>query len=295
MFSIAKQVLLTLVLCSAAGASELRQVPANPDLIGSGVEYHGTLQMKAGDLLRFGIVDLGGFVEVRNEPQFNRGLFPNHNWRGFIAGRIVWPLVSEMQTRLLLFSGLEHESAHATMGIVEPTDDPYGMIYDHQYRKYILNALPAGVELIMFDALQRLVLEGRGMWYFLSKNTPELPGLETGNSGGFSLGGEYRYQVMRLLDLFVSVHERFIFRSTEEWSGAVYYRGSGKPLPLQVAWPVINRTNTVTATAGVSFPLFEARRQCDVYIRLLFGNGYGYIDSREKRRCIAAGLVVWGK
>lgn len=295
MFSIHKLVVLALVWYVLAGASELRQVPANPDLIGSGLEYHGTLQMKAGDLLRFGIVDLGGFVEVRNEPQFNQGLFPNHNWRGFVAGRVAWPLVTEMQLHLLLVSGLEHESAHATMGIVEPTDDPFGMIYDHQYRRYILNALPAGVELIMFDALQRLVLEGRGMWYFLSKNTPELPGLETGNSGGFSLGGEYRYQMLRLLDLFVSVHERFIFRGTEELSGAVYYRGAEKPLPLQVAWPVINRANTFTATAGVSFPLFEARRQCDLYVRFQLGNGYGYIDSREKRRCIAAGLAVWGK
>ena len=63
----------------------LPQTLAGPNSIGSAVEYCGMLHMKAGELISVGIVDLGGFIEVRNEPRFNQGIFPNHNWRGFLS------------------------------------------------------------------------------------------------------------------------------------------------------------------------------------------------------------------
>ena len=276
-------------------ASDLRQIPADPDLMGTGAEFHGTLQMKAGDRISFGMVDLGGFVEVRNEPRFNQGLFPNHNWRGFISGSVSYPLIREMQGTLILFSGLQHESAHATMGIVESTIDPYAMIYDHQYRKFILNALPVGAELIMYDAVQRLVIRGCGSWYFLSKNTPELSGLDVSNSGGITLNGEYRNQVARYLSCYLSVHERFIFRGSGRRNGEIYIPGDDGPEVQRRSYPIISRSNTITVTAGISLPLFEARRQCDVYVRFLYGNIYGYVDSREQRAMVAAGVALWDK
>jgi hypothetical protein len=294
-FSVAVMVATTLLFFSHATFGASRQVPADPNLIALGGEYCGTLQLKAGDRLTFGWFDIGGFIEVRNEPQFNRGLFPNHNWRGFLSGTFAYPIIRQMQSSFSLFTGLEHESSHATMGIVEETDDPYAMIYDHAYRKSVMNGLPIGVELSMFDEVQQLVLKGSGAWHFLSKNTPELPGLETANSGGFTLGGEYRYQFGRRLGCFASLHERFVFQGAEKRSGDIYITGDNGPVAERRDYPVINRVNTFTVMGGISLPLFEARRLLDLYLRYLYGNSYGYVDSREKRSIIAAGVTVRGR
>ena len=284
-----------LLFFSHATHEASRQIPADPNLIALGGEYCGTPQLKAGDRLTFGWFDIGGFVEVRNEPQFNRGLFPNHNWRGFLSGTFTYPLIRQMQSTLSLFTGLEHESSHATMGIVEATRDPYAMIYDHAYRKSVMNGLPVGVELSMFDEVQQLVLKGSGAWYFLSKNTPELPGLEAANSGGFALGGEYRYQFGRRLSCFVSFHERFIFRGSEKRNDDIYIAGDNGPVAELRRYPVINQVNAFTVMGGISLPLFEVRRLLDIYVRYLYGNIYGYVDSREKRSVVAAGVTVRGR
>ncbi|MBN1575049.1 MAG: hypothetical protein JW913_00750 [Chitinispirillaceae bacterium] len=275
------------------GASE--QIPADPNCIASGFEYGGTLQLKAGDRLTIGWLDIGGFIETRNDPCFNQGLLPNHNWRGVLAGHFSYPLIREMQSSLSLFTGLEHESSHATMGIVESISDPYGMIYDRRYRRSMLNALPVGAELVMYDQVNRLVLRGSGAWYFFSKNTPELPGLETGNSGGVTLGGSYCYLFGKLVSCFVSVHERFIFSGTAERTGDIYIAGDNGSVVERRDYPVINRINTVTVRGGISLPLFESRRLLDVYVRYLYGHCYGYVDSRKKLSIVAAGAMVRGR
>ncbi|MBN1308964.1 MAG: hypothetical protein JXA18_13660, partial [Chitinispirillaceae bacterium] len=277
---------------SVEGAAE--QIVADPNCIASGVEYSGTLQVKAGDRLTIEWFDVGGFIEARNEPRFNRGLLPNHAWRGVLASHVTCPLIREIQSSLSLYTGLEHESSHATMGIVEETRDPYAMIYDHQYRTSMLNALPFGAELIMYDQINRLALRGGGAWYFLSKNTPELPGLEVGNSGGFTLGGSYAYLFGKHAACFASFHERFIFRGAAERTGDIYMAGDNDPVAQRRSYPVINRINSFTAQVGISLPLFESRRLFDVYLRYLYGHAYGYIDSREKRSIVAAGAMVRG-
>lgn len=282
-------------LFTGAFGTDLQQIHADPDVMGSGAEYHGTLQLKAGDRFSIGWFTVGGFVEVRNEERFNQGVFPNHNWRGFISGNIAWPIIHHTQGALFLFTGLEHESAHATMGIVEHTENPYAMIYDHQYRKCLLNALPVGAELVMYDARQQLLLRGSCAWYFLSKNTPELTGLETANSGGITLGGEYRKRAARYLSWFVSIHNRYVFSGAKEALGTVYVRDDADISPQQSDYPVLRGSNTFSATAGVAVPLFKARKSVDLYVRYLYGNIYGYIDSREKRSVLSVGCIVWGK
>jgi hypothetical protein len=274
--------------------ARIKQVSADPDIIGSGAEYHGTLQMKAGECITIGMVDIGGFVEVRNESRFNQGVFPNHNWRGCISGLVTRSLIRQMQISLEAYTGLVHESAHATMGIVESTDDPYALIYDHHYRKSLLNGLPAGVQFEMFDQVNRLVLKGWGTWYFLSKNTPELPGLETANSGGLAFSALYRYLFGKQLSCFASLHNRYIFRGSETHYGEVFRSGESGPVLEATDYPVVNRANTFTVTGGISVPLFRARRRMDCYVRYLYGHVYGYVDSREKRSQAAAGIVVYG-
>ncbi len=286
--------LLSLLVASAFSDEALEQISADPDVIGSGIEFCRTLQVKAGDRFTIGRFDIGGFIEARNEQRFHQGLLPNHNWRGVLGGFYSYPLVRQMQLALYLFTGFEHESAHATMGIVEPTGDPHGMIYDHQYRKSILNALPLGAELVMYDQLHRLVLRGSGNLYFHSKNTPELSGPETGNGGGLTVGGVYRYLFGGRVSCFASLHDRLIFRGAARASDGIWVFEDTTLVITKHAYPVINQVNTVSVQGGISLPLFQSRRLLDVYFRYLYGHVYGYVDSREIRSIVAVGVAIRG-
>jgi len=270
------------------------QIAADPELIASGAEFGRTHSVRAGDRFTVGGFDIGGFVETRNEPQFNQGVLPNHNWRGFVSALYSFPIIRDMQFSTILFTGIEHESSHATMGIVEETRDPYAMIYDHKYRKHSINGIQFGAQLVMFDQVNRLALQARGILYFCSKNTPELPGLDLTQSGGMSLGGVYRHLFGRRIGCFVSAHGRLIFRGSAERSEEVYVEdGDGMAL-RRLSYPIMNRIGTVNLQAGLTMPLFEARRFFDVYVKYLYGNIYGYVDSRDKRHVVALGMIFRG-
>ncbi len=268
------------------------QISADPNLIAMGGEYHGTVQLKAGGRIPVKWFDFGGFIEARNERPFNRGAFPNHNWRGFISCTFTYPIIEDLQYSLSFSSSVEHESSHATMGIAEDTKNPYYMIYDNTYRRSMLNGIPLGVELFMFDEVRRFTLKGSTVFYFISKNTPELPGAETANSIGFTLGSEYRRSLGRYIGGFVSFNERFILKGYKCRYGDIFTAGENRPLIKRQIYPVINRVNTFTINAGLTFPLYEARRILDIYIRYLYGNISGYSDSRDRRSMIAFGFTV---
>jgi hypothetical protein len=272
----------------------LPQMIADPNVMGPGVEYCGMLHMKAGDRISVGIIDIGGFIEVRNEARFNQGLFPNHNWRGFLSGMVSWPIVNLMQTCLYLTGGMEHESSHATMGIVEETDQPYEMIYDHQYRKSLFNAVPIGCELIMYDHLQELILRGSVLWFFLSKNTPEVAGLTTAQSGGFSVSGTYYYSLTNRVRCFGAMHDRFVFEGPEDVTGERFGSGENGPELISGRYSVINQIHTFSVSAGVAMSLFQARRTLNVFVRYLYGHFYGYVDSRDNRSMVSAGILLTG-
>lgn len=283
-----------IMLVSKEGGASPSQIPADPNSIASGFEYCGTLHLKAGDRFVFKWFEMGGFIEIRNEARFNRGLFPNHNWHGFISGLFTWPAIRRMQLTLEIIGGIEHESSHATMGIVEKTEDPFGMVYDHKYRKSVLNAAPLSVQLEMFDQAQRLILKGGGAWYFLSKNTPELEGLTVAGSGGLMFSGVYRYLFSQRFGCFLSLHERLIFTGAARSEGEVYFAGDNGPEREMRDYPIIRKANTITVQGGVSLPLFQSRRLLDIYIRYLYGHCYGYIDSRDSRSVAAVGMMLHG-
>jgi len=80
----------------------------------------GSVQARVGDQLRFSRFSLRAFIEARNEQRFNQSLLPNHNWRGFVATSLYLPAISfKKHTIVLPQIGIEHESAHPTMGIKE--------------------------------------------------------------------------------------------------------------------------------------------------------------------------------
>ena len=121
---------------------------ADPNHVATGLLYNGTLNIKVGDRTGWKWLSAGGFVEVRNESRFNESVFPNHNWRGFGIIQVKYPVTVKGKPRIFLFTGAEHESAHATMGIVEPTDKAYELIYDQKYRRVIMNAVLAGAAVV---------------------------------------------------------------------------------------------------------------------------------------------------
>ncbi|MCX7727291.1 MAG: hypothetical protein N2053_10640, partial [Chitinispirillaceae bacterium] len=252
--------------------------------------YNGTLSIKVGDILLLKGVKIGGFVELRNEKRFNIGLFPNHNWRGFISAHTYYPLVDIIQTVVFAFSGIEHESAHATMGIVEHTTNPFEMIYDHTYRKMCLNSIYSGIGLRMFDEIQNFNLRSSINFYFLSKNTPELSNSELTNTIGFSGGMNYRYLFKKNINLFISFYERLILKSKAKREGSVYIVNENGVSTVNISYPVINTVNTFSVTFGITMPFFISRKNVDIYFKYLFGNIYGYVDSREKRHIFGGGI-----
>lgn len=280
--------LLCVLICIVRFSNAFEQVSADPNIVGCGIEYHSTLQVKAGEVLDISCLTIGGFIESRNEARFNQGLLPNHNWRGYFLVTSALPLIRQMQLSLNVVTALEHESAHATMGIVEPTNKPYEMIYDHTYRKHTLNGVKVGPKFRMFDERNSLLTSASFDVYALSKNTPELPGLKTAASAGFSCGGVYRYCFAGYTSAFLSVYERYIARSATTISavqeGALYKN--------TVAYPVISSVSTFTLCAGVATPLFRSRHLLEIYARWLRGNIYGYVDSRDTRDVFAIGTVL---
>jgi hypothetical protein len=275
-------------------ADGAEQIPADPDRIATSIEFNGGIQAKAGDRLSIGPLDLGGFIELRSEPRLHRGLLPGHSWRGQCCGLLSFPVVREMQTAISLFGGFSHESSRAATRIDGTQRDPYVMIYDASSRNKAMNGIPLGAELVMYDEVQRFVLRVSGTAYFLSRNTPELPGNRVSGSGGFSVGGLYRYSFGERIGLFASLHERFVLRGPAEASGEIFTAGAGNAAVERVSWPVINRSNTFTAATGVSVPLFQPRRVLMAYLACLIGNPYGYHDSRDSQRLLSCGLAIGG-
>jgi len=282
----------SIFLGSVVSAVAIEQVTADPNIIGCTVEHHTTIQAKAGDCAEIGIVTFGGFIEARNETRFNQGGLPNHNWRGYLTLGTDYELLHQMQLELNVGARLEHESAHATMGIVEPTDNPYELIYDHTYRKCVLNGVRVGPKLVMFDELHRLFVSATFDVYAFSKNTPELPGLETAGSAGFTLGGVYRYSIFKHTSAFIAVHERFIAQSSRKIMSSIYYTVDGHLQTKNEKYPVINQVATFSTCAGISMPLFRSRHLFELYAKWLHGSIYGYVDSRDVRSVVSIGALI---
>lgn len=288
MLSAMLQVLLLFICYGGARAAALR---ADPDFIATGVEFRGVPAVKIGDDIMFGRFSLGGMVEVRNEERFNQGALPNHNWRGFFSASYVLPVFSRGIHSGAIDTGFEHESAHPTSGLYEPATDPYQMIYDGTYRNINMNSiLLRYCHTIRDSYMLKFTIHPR--LYFLSRNTPELPYTDYGWSGGVSCGAEYSLPLSGSWDVFLSVFDRYIFRGSAESRRDVYFGKDGEIVSRNVLYPVINDTNTASVKSGVTYHGDGGGVEVSVYGSFIYGNIYGFVDSRDRRTQYAIGIEL---
>jgi len=268
-------------------------VKADPDLICSGLDYFGATAVKIGDYLQIKYLEMGGIVEVRDEKCFNCKFLPNHNWRGFffIAGNVI---IQDLPERKLFISlGYEHESAHPTMGIKKSPVNAFEALYDDIYRNINFNSL-----LIRYNQLHLIgqnVLSGRFdfQFYFNANNTPELPGNTSSVGHGLSLGLEYRRNINKLISVYLSAFDRFIFNGKKEKKDWIYYNNGNSVTLRETTYPIIKEVNTITAKTGLLLHWNKIKRNIDVYFGVLYGNVFGFVDSRDKRLRISGGIRIY--
>jgi hypothetical protein len=282
--------LLTALLCLHAAHAETR-IGADPDFICSGYSWSGVAQLSLGDLIAIKGISLGGMVVIRNEARLNQGLLPNHSWRGFVhAGYRIAP-AAFTKRELAIVAAFEHESTHPTMGIEEPPHTCYDMVYDGSYRRYLLNSLLIRIEkswtLRHFVVMAKIDYQ----FYFFSKNTPELATQTPAQGNGVSLAAEARVPIRRTY-AFVSVFDRCIARGHATDVGEVHFNSRSGIVGQRVRWPIMAEMNTVVVKAGYAVPIPKLRRTVSVSGSLLYGNVFGFVDSRERRTVWSMGVAL---
>jgi len=283
-FNTQSVVFLSIILFANNTLAEA-SLKADPDFISSGLAWTvaGIPSAKVGDMISFDRFLVGGMFEARNEARFNQEILPNHNWRGtaIVEANVFSHAFS--QTTLSLHASLSHESAHPTMGIRATTDKAYELIYDDVYRRMILNAVNMSACIGDTGLKSGFLIKADYHFIFLSKNTPELEGNKLGLGNGFSLGAEYNYKIGKRLGCYVSLYDRIILKSNETDEGLLH-KGNGDSLVNVLAtYPIINNVNTAVLKAGLRLPLGIVAREMDLYMRLLYGGIYGFVDSRDNR------------
>ena len=264
---------------------------ADPDRVSSGISWNGTTWIRVGDALRFGGLLVGGMVEVRNERRYNQGLLPNHNWRGHaVAARRLSPKLLQERGLSLTF-GIEHESAHPTMGIRHEPECCWEVVYDGSFRRFLMNSLllrPAG---LWSAGPVSLTAKADYQFYFYSKNTPELATQATGSSHG--IGGCVQGRLpIGPAQVFVSAFDRYIFAGSRRDRGEVPFDQDTAIVVREVSRPVINAMNTVSLRAGCDFELPGGNRLITLYAGFLHGNIFGFVDSREVRTVWSVGVDI---
>lgn len=277
---------IILLVCGILFAEN--SVKADPDYTFTGFEYARITIVKIGDYLNLKYLQSGGFIEVRDEECFNYKLIPNHNWRGyfFLYSNIITK--NNPEKKVLLNIGYEHESAHPTMGIKKSTTNPYEKIYDDQYRNINLNSLLLRYNRISFFGQNTFSIKFDYQFYFSSNNTPELTGNPYTISHGLSLGMEYTRRINELIDIYISAFDRYIFKGRKDCKDNIYKGDS----VVNISYPIINEVNTVTAKTGLLFNMNKIKRQAEVYFSILYGNIFGFVDSRDKRFRLSGGVCI---
>jgi hypothetical protein len=266
-------------------------VLSDPDHISTGFEYRGVSDVRLGDTFGTGRFSIGGMADIRNESRFNQEALPNHNWRGF--GYIYADqALAENEELLKLTYGFEHESAHPTMGFNEGNDKAYDKIYDSTYRNTNLNSAMLRLSSTSGSGYS-LTLTGDMQFYFNSRNTPELPVNELTWSGGISGGIEFKYPVAGDVSFFISVFDRYIFQSRKTIKANIYHDSDSGVVTRYEEYPVINNVNTFSAKAGLILNTIIPERKISLYCGFLYGNIYGFVDSREKRTVYSLGIEIF--
>ena len=229
----------------------------------------------------------GGFIEVENEnraPSFNKKIFPNHKWRGFV--RIDWKALpfwlktSFVQSHLNF--RLEHESSHNTAGLLTGNEQEATLlIYDDQFRNTNLNLLITSLQfrfLIVSDLQLNLFLEPQLALF--SRNIPEaMNGLELGNSWGFSTSIELEYQLHSKISFYFSWYYRYLSQSQRLVEAKIFENTIAIPQLLSRSYPVINDTQTNIFQLASRF---NFKTPFTIAISYWLGNDVGFVDSRKQ-------------
>lgn len=251
---------------------------SDPDIVSSGFEYNKTIALMLGEKILFKGISVSGLIHVRNEERFNKGVFPNHNWRGVIT--LSYSADSLFKSLPFLINvGYKHESAHPTMGICCEENNYLHKIYDGSYRRYLLNSIDLRLGKHLTKKLVNVLINFEYHFYFYSKNTPELSGMQDALSHGLSGGVELQFK-LKDNHIFVSFFDRIIFEGSKIANGNVYVNLSDNS---PIDYPVINKVNTLKSKIGMSLDLKRIKRRLNIYSSFLYGNSFGFIDSREKR------------
>jgi hypothetical protein len=281
--------LVLLLTISAFSETELK---ANPDYISSGLSWttEGIPSAHVGDVLSFHYILIGGMLETRNEKRFNQGIFPNHDWRG-VATIEASLYERRIEPSLLsVYAGFCHESAHATMGIREPTEKAFDLIYDDVYRRMMLNSINVSGLISNASGKNTFLARVDYNFYFCSKNTPELTGSKLGSSNGVSAGAENRYRLGRNTGCYISLYDRYIVEGSDTDQGYVHVGNDEQLRNILVKYPIIDHVNTVVIKTGFFIVFNESHNEAELYAKVLYGNSYGFIDSRDTRLVISFGL-----
>lgn len=271
-------------------------VYSDPDYIRTMMEWtsEAVPVISIGDDIEYRRFLIGGMVEVRNERRFNQEIFPNHNWRGIGKFQALLLKHQRKDWQFSIYSDLRHESAHPTMGIVENTVKACEMIYDHNYRRMILNALSVGSSIIRSKAKDLFTFQGYFHFFFLSKNTPELTGSKLGEGFGISAGSQWQHTINNApLDFYISLYGRHIFNSKKRAQGKLYSGEGSELIETVVLYPVIHHVNTISIQSGLLHQFGKKGRKAGVFLKYLYGNPFGFIDSRDKRSIASMGFEFY--
>jgi len=266
-------------------------IRADIDAIDSRVQWSGTAALKLGELWRIGGFRTGGFIEIRDDSRFNRAILPNHNWRGYALAGYDVPLWVHDSSLFELPIEFHHESAHATMGIEEPTDNAYEKIYDGTYRNVNRNAFCTGLNL-RYGKRFRTTLDLRVLQYWKSRNTPEASNTKLGTGNALTAGSSWSAPLTALTPsswrLTVSSFVRKEFSGNTRYATQLYVGDS----LLTAPYAVIQNTVSLSGMLALDRALDCTVGEIGLFVQAIYGNAGGFQDSREQIKTFAGGLTI---
>ncbi len=276
------------ILCSLLFSNTLFY--ADHDAPASGMEFSDGMSVQLGDRYSFSLITIDAIIEARNEPRFTNAPLPNHNWRGFLS--IATSLIPLFTNELQWFTisvGFEHSSAHATMGIEEPTYNPHEMIYDGKYRNANMNSCFLKNKYTLYDST--LTFEAQYHFYFYSRNTPELPNYDWTHSHGISAGIQFSHLLFYDYSGVISLYDQFIFNSTQTSNDYLFEESNGILSLNKRTHPIIHQTNSLSLLIGIETRIFD-HYTILTYLKYLYGTEGGYVDSRQVTNALSLGFLI---
>ncbi|MCX7679944.1 MAG: hypothetical protein N2316_12120 [Spirochaetes bacterium] len=267
---------------------------ADPNFVSTLMEYAYASTIKIGDSLKWNNLTCGGFIEIRNEKRFSECILPNHNWRGYAFFNYTFPIDMLNQINTNLAVGAEHESAHPSGGLYEANDEAYEMVYDGLYRNINLNALTIS-PIVRFTFGCDFLIRLDYLLFLFSKNTPELHDPSVTHGHGISGGLNAFFPITVSTSFFISCFGRYIAKSNETRSDWIYYDQNDTVVQLFEKYPILNSSVTLCMKIGFFIHDVFHTRNLSLFTRMLYGNPYGFIDSREKRLVLAIGIEIHSK